>query len=150
MLSSVPFQSFRNLQGFDALLKKQKTNISYNFWWEHRDTLPAGWLFQGLIFLLIHLERTITHHDSTSDELPSCTWVLAKHWREHCVFPALRAPQTLSFFFFFFSHLALPPSALLNKTGDANAGVELLTGTTGVQPVPKHPWWAGWWMAYHC
>lgn len=32
-----------------------------------------------------------------------------------------------------------PTSAPLNKAGDANVGVELLTGTTGVQPVPTHP-----------
>lgn len=30
-------------------------------------------------------------------------------------------------------------SALSNEAGDANVGVELLTGTTGVQPVPTHP-----------
>lgn len=30
-----------------------------------------------------------------------------------------------------------PTSALLNKAGDLN--VEMLTGTTGVQPVPTHP-----------
>lgn len=33
----------------------------------------------------------------------------------------------------------LPHSASLNKAGDANADVELLTGTTGIQPVPTHP-----------
>lgn len=43
-----------------------------------------------------------------------------------------------------------PTSAPLNKAGDADVGVELLTGTTGVQPVPMHLWWASWWMAHRC
>lgn len=48
----------------------------------------------GPVFILIHLEQTIRHHDSISDELPSCTWVPAKHWMEHCVSAAPRAPRT--------------------------------------------------------
>lgn len=58
---------------------------------------------EGLVFCLIHLEQTIRHHDSISDVPPPCTWVPAKHWMEHCVFSAPRAPQTPQW------ETALPP-----------------------------------------
>lgn len=39
-----------------------------------------------------------------------------------------------------FSPSTHPPASVpSNRTGDANAAAELLTGTTGVQPVPAHP-----------
>lgn len=54
------FSNVRAPMGFEVILN----NIFYNavLLGEYRDTLQAGSLCEGLIFLLIHLERTVRHH----------------------------------------------------------------------------------------
>lgn len=92
--------------------------------------MPAGWLSESQIFLLINLEQT--------------SGIMTVFRSLHHLDASQGLNGTLCFILFVVLHRLCPSSptrpptsSALNKAGAVNVGLELLTGTAGVTTCPR-------------